>query len=202
MAMACLGRKIVVGCIQLARAEELAQRSDTLGPFHLVLAHAVLDLVDFPAVLRPLLSRLKRKGLAYFTCNFDGETIFLPECDADEEIIRAYHGSMEARLTGARHTGRRLLTFLQEMGLEIMAAGSSDWVIHPRGGKYSQDETFFLHAIIQTVENELAKKNWSPSPIANLTTWAHLRHQQVETGELSFLARHLDILVRRRPCLL
>lgn len=187
--------------LELARAEELAQRSDTLGPFHLVLAHAVLDLVDFPAVLRPLLSRLTRKGLAYFTCNFDGETIFLPECDADEEIIQAYHGSMEARLTGARHTGRRLLTFLQEMGLEIMAAGSSDWVIHPRGDKYSQDETFFLHAIIQTVENELAKKNWSPPPIASLTTWAHLRHQQVETGELSFLARHLDILVRRRPSL-
>jgi len=187
--------------LELARAEELAERADALGPFQLVLAHAVLDLVDFPAVLTPLLSRLTRKGLAYLTCNFDGETIFLPECDADEEIIRAYHGSMEARLSGASHTGRRLLTFLQDMGLEIMAAGSSDWVIHPREDKYSQDETFFLHAIIQTVENELGKKNRTPSHLANLTTWAQLRHQQVETGELSFLARHLDLLGRHHPSL-
>lgn len=187
--------------LEVARAEELAQRSDSLGRFHLVLAHAVLDLVDFPPVLTPLLSRLTSNGLAYFTCNFDGETIFLPECETEDEIIRDYHNSMEARLTGARHTGRRLLTFLQDLGLEIMAAGSSDWVIHPRGDKYSQDETFFLHAIIQTVENELARKNRSSSHRANLTTWARLRHQQVETGKLSFLARHLDLLVRQRPSL-
>jgi SAM-dependent methyltransferase len=187
--------------LEVARAEELAQRSDSLGPFHLVLAHAVLDLVDVPAVLTPLLSRLTSNGLAYFTCNFDGETIFLPECEAEEEIIRAYHNSMEARLPGASHTGRRLLTFLQDLGLEILAAGSSDWVIHPRGDKYSPDEIFFLHTIIQTVEKELAKKNRSASHLANLTTWTRLRHQQVETGQLSFLARHLDLLMRHPPSL-
>jgi SAM-dependent methyltransferase len=185
--------------LESARAEELADRSDSLGPFHLILAHAVLDLVDFPAVLPQLLSRLTSNGLAYFTCNFDGETVFLPHYEGEEEIIQRYHASMEARLTGASHTGRRLLAFVQSAGLEILAAGSSDWVIHPQRARYSPDETFFLHAIIETVERELAKENNQPSALANLTNWARLRHQQVETGELSFLARHLDLLVQHLP---
>ncbi|KJS03492.1 MAG: hypothetical protein VR65_00520 [Desulfobulbaceae bacterium BRH_c16a] len=183
--------------LDLARAEELADKSGSPGPFHLVIAHAVLDLVDFPAVLPRLLSRLTKNGLGYFTCNFDGETVFLPECEGDAEIIRRYHASMEARLAGASHTGRRLLTFLQRPGLELLAAGSSDWVIHPRSHRYVTDEAFFLHAIIETVERELKKNRRLPG----LAAWARLRHRQVETGELSFLARHLDLLVRRHPCL-
>jgi hypothetical protein len=155
----------------------------------------VLDLVDFPALLPRLLQRLQENGLAYLTCNFDGGTIFLPECEEEQEIIRQYHVSMEMRLSGASHTGRRLLTFLQRPGLELLAAGSSDWVIHPRKAGYTVDETVFLHAIIQTVERELAKKNWPPPGLA---AWARLRHQQVGAGQLSFLARHLDLLVRRQ----
>lgn len=182
--------------LEHARAEELAEKSESLALFDLIIAHAVLDLVDLPTVLPPLLSRLTKSGLAYFTCNFDGETVFLPECAGEEDIIRRYHGSMEARLTGASHTGRRLLTLLQQPGLKILAAGSSDWVIHPRGNKYSQDETFFLHAIIETVEKELARKDRPLADLANLTNWARLRHQQVEHGQLSFLARHLDLLVQ------
>ena len=97
--------------LEVARAEELADNSASLGPFHLIIAHAVLDLVDFPVVLPRLLSRLTDGGLAYFTCNFDGETVFLPHYEGEEEIMKRYHGSMEARLTGASHTGRRLLDF-------------------------------------------------------------------------------------------
>lgn len=187
--------------LEVARAEELADISASLGPFHLIIAHAVLDLVDFPVVLPRLLSRLTDGGLAYFTCNFDGETVFLPHYEGEEEIMERYHGSMEARLTGASHTGRRLLTFAQRAGLEILAAGSSDWVIHPKAGGYSLDETFFLHAIIETVERELAKDKNPPSGFDNLTHWARLRHQQIEAGELSFLARHLDLLVQYHSAL-
>jgi len=178
-----------------AGAEELAERSDALGPFHLLMAHAVLDLVDFPALLPRLLQRLKENGLAYLTCNFDGETVFLPQWHGEQEIMRLYHASMEARLSGASHTGRRLLAFLQRPGLELLAAGRSDWTIHPSPAGYSADEIFFLHAIIETVERELEKKDSTPS---GLTAWSRLRHRQVEDGQLSFQARHLDLLVRRQ----
>ena len=177
-------------------AEELADRPDSLGPFHLLMAHAVLDLIDFPDVLPHLLARLTPGGLAYLTCNFDGETVFLPECKGEGEIMGLYHASMEERLSGASHTGRRLLSFLQARGLEILAAGSSDWVIHPRRAGYSGEESFFLHAIIDMVERELAE-NVGPPP--GLAAWARLRRRQVEACGLSFLARHLDILARRNP---
>jgi hypothetical protein len=181
----------------VAGAEELADGSDGLGRFQLLLAHAVLDLLDFPVVLPKLLLRLEQRGLAYLTCNFDGETIFLPEYAGAEEpeILRRYHDSMDMRLPRASHTGRRLLTFLQGPGLELLAAGSSDWLVHPQNGRYRDDEAFFLQTIIATVQQELAGKNGS-SP-SGLSSWAGLRHRQVETGELSFLARHLDLLARR-----
>ena len=175
------------------RAEELAERPDLSNTFHLLIAHAVLDLLDFPDMLPRLFSLLKENGLAYLTCNFDGETVFLPECGDDAEIISRYHASMEKRLSGSSRTGRRLLAFVQRPGIELLAAGSSDWVIHPKQRAYSGDERFFLHAIIETVAGELGREE---PPFRNLAKWASRRHQQVETGELSFLARHLDLLVR------
>lgn len=191
--------------LETVRAEELAKRFDTerpypLGPCHLLIAHAVLDLIDFPAVLPSLMALLGDNGLAYLTCNFDGDTVFLPEDRGEEEqaIVARYHASMEARLDGASRTGRRLLAFLQRPGLELLAAGSSDWVVHPLGGRHTPDEAFFLHAIIATIEGELAGRG---EPPPGLAAWARLRHRQVENGELSLLARHLDFLARRRPVL-
>jgi hypothetical protein len=181
-----------------ARAEDLAGKSSPFGPFHLLIAHAVLDLIDFPVVLPQFVSQLKENGLAYLSCNFDGETFFVPEHENDKEILGLYHGSMETRLPGASHTGRRLLAFSQGQGLELLAVGSSDWIIHPRNNRYTEDEAFFLHAIVATVEQELAK---NASPQIGLTAWADLRHRQIETGALSFLARHLDLLTRRQPTL-
>ena len=182
--------------LEAGRAEEFAERSELSGTFHLLIAHAVLDLFDFRDMLPRLFPLLKDNGLAYLTCNFDGETIFLPKCDDDAEIIKRYHGSMEKRLNGASHTGRRLLAFLLSPGIDILAAGSSDWVIHPKNRAYSVDEAFFLHAIIETVEGELKGEK---APFRGLADWASRRHQQVETGELSFIARHLDFLARIKP---
>lgn len=191
--------------LETVSAEELAESFDTgrpgsPGPCHLLIAHAVLDLIDFPAVLPSLMARLSDNGLAYLTCNFDGDTVFLPDVRGEEEqaILARYHASMEARLAGASRTGRRLLAFLQRPGLELLAAGSSDWIVHPLGGRHTPDEAFFLHAIIATIEEELAG---SGEPPPGLAAWARLRHRQVEAGELSLLARHLDLLARRRPVL-
>lgn len=181
-------------------AEELAGRTNTAAGFHLVIAHAVLDLVDLSAVLPGLLSQLTENGLAYLTCNFDGATIFFPEDPGEEEkeLLRLYHASMDTRRAGASHTGRRLLTFLQRPGLELLAAGSSDWIVHPRNTAYSEHEAFFLHAIIATVERELEKISPAPSGLA---AWALNRHRQVGAGGLSFQARNLDLLARRHPVL-
>ena len=104
----------------------------------------MLDLVDTAAVLPQLLTQLAHGGLAYLSCNFDGETAFLPPSETDKEILRHYHDSMDMRQTGASHTGRNLLNLVQHPDLEILAAGSSDWIIHPRSRQYTKDESFFL----------------------------------------------------------
>jgi SAM-dependent methyltransferase len=186
--------------LEAVSAEELADRTATQGSFDLVIAHAVLDLIDIPAVLPDLLAQLTPIGLAYLTCNFDGETVFLPQYQGEEEqeFLRRYHGSMETRLTGASHTGRRLLSYLQRPGLELLAAGSSDWVIHPRNAAYSDDEAFFLQAMIATVDRELAQQ--SPA-LPGLAAWTRTRLQQIEAGSLSFLASNLDLLAQRQPLL-
>ena len=194
----CAAQAEIALILEAVRAEEMARRTETRGTFHLLIAHAVLDLINLPAVLPGLLSQLTDNGLAYCTCNFDGTTLFLPEYPGgdEQEILHRYHASMEARLTGASRTGRRLLGMLQGPGLELLAAGSSDWLIHPRNLTYSADEASFLHALITTVDQELAGK--SGPPPSGLAAWASTRHRQVETGTLTFLARNLDFLARRR----
>lgn len=183
---------------ETVRAEEMASRIETRGTFHLIIAHAVLDLLNLPTVLPGLLAQLTNNGLAYFTCNFDGSTLFLPEYPGGEEqeILRRYHASMEARLIGASSTGRRLLSMLQGPGLELLAAGSSDWLIHPRNLSYSGDEVVFLKALIAGVEEELGGQ--SGPPPAGLAAWARTRNQQIEAGTLSLFVRNLDFLARRR----
>ncbi|MGA6927284.1 MAG: hypothetical protein WBY88_16465 [Desulfosarcina sp.] len=198
------GRLITAGAdVRLAfgaaSVQALADGSGPPGLFHLLIAHAVLDLIDFPVLLPKLLQRLHQNGLAYLTCNFDGETLFLPEDPGPEEkkILTGYHASMEARLSGASVTGRRLLAFLHRPELDLLAAGSSDWIIHPRNGHYTTEETFFLNAMVAMVERELTGKPTDAT--AGLSAWTALRRRQIQAGELTFLARHLDVLARRRP---
>jgi len=66
--------------LEPARAEELADRSASLGPFHLIIAHAVLDLIDFSAVLPRLLSgeKIGKKELAFI--GHGGLCKDCPEC--------------------------------------------------------------------------------------------------------------------------
>lgn len=197
----CTANAVVSLVLAVAGAEAIAHGSEPSAPLHHLIAHAVLDLVDFPILLPQLLARLERRGLAYLTCNFDGGNLFLPEYQGQEEkeILARYHASIDLRLPGASRTGRRRLTFLQRPSLELLAAGGSDWLIHPHNGSYTSDESFFLHTIIAMVKQELVAGKGPPPP--GLNAWAGFRHRQVEAGEVTFIARHLDFITRRRRSL-
>lgn len=172
---------------------KIDERVELRGCYDLLLAHGVLDLFDFSQIMEGLFSCLKRDGLCYFTCNFDGETIFFPELPADQEIINLYHGSMERRRYGASHTGRRLLAYLHNQEAEILAAGSSDWLIHPSNHGTLPAQKVFLHTIVALVEKELAEKARNRPEFIK---WIKVRRQQIEKATLCFLAKHLDILAR------
>jgi hypothetical protein len=164
----------------------------------LLIAHAILDLLDLADAIPQFLTHIKPSGYFYFPVNYDGLTIFEPQVDDsfEDEVLAFYHRSMDERLvngkrSGDSRTGRRLLPGLRSNGAEILAAGSSDWVVYPVNGKYPADEKFFLECILQTIEDELRKANDLDQ--AELDQWLKTRRTQLANGELIYIAHQLDV---------
>ncbi|MFZ0610794.1 MAG: class I SAM-dependent methyltransferase [Desulfobacterales bacterium] len=171
--------------------------------FDVLLAHAFWDLVDIPTLLPGMLRILSNGGLLFFSLNFDGDTVLLPAIseDFDERVIRLYHRSMDERIVDGRpsghsRTGRRLLLALMERPADILAAGASDWVVYPHRHRYPEKESCFLHHIVHMIDAELTDHpGIEPDRFKD---WIARRQGQIENGELVFMARHLDILARKK----
>jgi len=164
-----------------------------------LIANAVLDLVDVPAVLPGLLRLLVPGGVYWFTINYDGESIFVPGHPHDDKIMRAYHRDMDERLrygrpAGESRTGRRLFHYLRAAGAPPLAAGSSDWVVSAGpDGNYPGDEAYFLRSILNTIQNALRTRQDRVEP-ADLTDWLAERGRQLAAGELVYIAHQLDFV--------
>jgi len=181
----------------------LAQPVVPAGSVDLLLAHALLDLVDLPAVLPRLLDCLAPGGWFYFSLNFDGVTSFQPEIDPDldRQIEDLYHRSMDQRRVGGAasgdsRTGRHLLGMLVHLNQEILAAGGSDWVVHPRRGGYLPEERRLVEAVLEAVDHELA--GHPAIDRQAFADWLRARRAQLEAGTLVYLAHQLDVVGRRR----
>ena len=167
----------------------------------LLIAQAVLDLVDVPTTLPALLSLLRPGGLLYCPITFDGATVLQPELDPelDVAIEACYHQTMDRRLvagkpSGDSRTGRHLFAHLQAAGAEVLAAGSSDWVVFAGPNGYAADEAYFLHFIIHTMHTALAGHPHLDAE--RFAAWIAQRHAQVEQGTLVYIAHQLDLLGR------
>ena len=185
--------------VRLQRADlyEFAARQENRQRFDLIIAHALLDLLHLPAALPVLLQMGRPASLFYFSINFDGATLFLPEVDPelDDRIEALYHRSMDTRITdgqpsGDSRTGRRLFHALRACGAEVLAAGSSDWVVHAVGGDYPADEAYFLGCILHFVEGTL--RGHLELDSGEFGEWLALRRGQVARGELVYVAHQLD----------
>jgi trans-aconitate methyltransferase len=190
--------RVATEAIDLVRfvAREQGQRT-----WDLLIAQALLDLVDVPTTLPALLSLLRPGGLLYCPITFDGGTVFQPEIDLelDAAIEACYHQTMDRRLiagkpSGDSRTGRHLFTHLQAAGAEVLAAGSSDWVVFAGPNGYAADEAYFLHFIIHTMHTALAGHPHLDAE--RFTAWVAQRHAQIEQGTLVYIAHQLDLLGR------
>ena len=167
-------------------------------PVDLLIANAFLDLVDVPAVLPGLLRLLVPGGAYWFTITFDGDSIFAPDHPGDDDVLGAYHRSMDDRVrygrpAGESRAGRHLFGHLQAAGAAPLAAGSSDWVVHADpDGRYPADEAWFLGSILTTIEDALAG---CVAP-ARLADWMTARRRQLASGELVYIAHQLDVAGR------
>ena len=183
--------------LQTADLYDFAARQENRQRFDLLIAHALLDLLHLPTALPSLLGMVRSGGLFYFSINFDGATLFLPEVDPalDGRIETLYHHSMDTRITdgqpsGDSRTGRRLFHALRACGADVLAAGSSDWVVHAVGGAYPHDEAYFLSCILHFVESTL--RGHPELDAGEFEDWLALRRQQVARGELMYVAHQLD----------
>jgi SAM-dependent methyltransferase len=171
------------------------------APADVLIANAVLDLVDVPAVLPGLLRLLVPGGVYWFTINYDGESIFAPGHPHDDQVMQAYHRDMDERVrygrpAGDSRTGRRLFHHLRDAGAPVLAAGSSDWVVSADpDGNYPGDEAYFLHSILSTIQNALrSRPDWVDA--ADLADWLAVRGRQLAAGELVYIAHQLDFVGR------
>jgi SAM-dependent methyltransferase len=171
------------------------------APADVLIANAVLDLVDVPAVLPGLMRLLVPGGVYWFTVNYDGESIFEPGHPHDDQIMRAYHRDMDERFrygrsAGESRTGRHLFHWLRAAGAPALAAGSSDWVVHAGpDGTYPGDEAYFLRSILNTIRNALRNREERVEP-ADLADWLAERGRQLAAGELVYIAHQLDFVGR------
>ncbi len=167
-------------------------------PVDLLVANAFLDLVDVPATLPGLLRLLVPDGVYWFTINFDGESVFQPDHPHDDDVLGAYHRSMDDRVrygrsAGESRTGRHLFGHLRAARVPPLSAGASDWVVLAGpDGTYPDDEAYFLAAVLQTIQHELE----GPAAPDGLTDWLAVRRRQLAGGELVYLAHQLDVAGR------
>lgn len=177
---------------------DFAQRAQGYYTWDLLIAHAFLDLIDAPRLLPELFALLRPGGLFYFTINFDGLTVLAPTIDPgfDDQVIDLYHRTMDERNiggqpTGGSRSGRSLLSLLPSCGADVLSAGSSDWVVWPRSGRYPGDEAYFLHHMLHFFESSLTgRPEVDPEQFA---VWLAKRRAQVENAELTLIAHQLDL---------
>jgi hypothetical protein len=169
------------------------------GQWDVVMAHAVMDLVNIPETLHGFQRLLRLGGLLYLTLNYDGLSCFLPQWETEFEamLVSRYHLSMdnriiEGRRSGSSRSGRQLILNLLSAKLPLIAVGNSDWIVLPQRGGYTRGEAFFLETIVQTIQRQLQQD--SAVDQHKLAQWAKHRIAQIAAGELIFMARNLDIL--------
>ena len=185
---------------ELGRYLEAAPRAQGV-PADVLIANAVLDLVDVPAILPGLLRLLVPGGVYWFTINYDGESIFAPGHPRDDQVLQAYHRDMDERVrygrpAGDSRTGRRLFHNLRAAGAPALAAGSSDWVVSAGpDGNYPDDEAYFLRSILSTIQDALRSRPDRVEP-ADLADWLAMRGRQLAAGELVYIAHQLDFVGR------
>lgn len=164
-----------------------------------VIASAVLDLVELPDAVKNIQKFLVDDGMLYAPFTFNGHTSFRPAHPKDGTIEQLYHRHMDEIRDQPGHSraGQQLLSVLPEVGYSVLEAGGADWVIRPVDGEYPHDESTALAHLLSTIDGALADY---PAEVLDPSTrgeWINTRHDQLDRGELTLVAHHLDVLAQR-----
>jgi hypothetical protein len=163
-----------------------------------IIAQAVLDVVPLARAFDAF-QRYSHPGtLWYLPIHFNGVTAFEPVVDAelDRTIERLYHDSMWVNDDvdrGGPYTGQRLLQTIRKEGGNLLDAGGSDWIVTPDSDRsYTDNEDYFLYHILHFLEEEL--EDHADLNRTAFREWMRCRRQQIEDGELTYVAHNIDAL--------
>ncbi|MFC7175653.1 SAM-dependent methyltransferase [Halosegnis marinus] len=151
----------------------------------LVVAQSFLDLVERDRVLDAVAAGLSPGGVAYAPLTFDGVTLFQPSHPEDDAVAERYHDAIDAAPGRDARAGRHVLDALRRRGDEVLAVGASDWIVRPANGGYPADERRFLDRILDFVAAAVDRDDWVAT-----------RREQVEAGDLLYVAHGYDLLWR------
>ena len=168
------------------------------GTADAVVACAFLDVVDLEAALSTVAGLLRDGGLLYAPITFDGGTGFVPTHPLDDRIERLYHRHMDELRDepGSSRAGSRAIARLPDAGFSLLEVGGADWIVHPHGNAYPDDEDVFVDHLLGTIDGALAAYPQSVLEPADRERWIELRRGQLDRCELVFVAHHLDLLAR------
>lgn len=164
-----------------------------------VITAAVLDLVELEPAVDDLKSLFADAGgLLYAPITFNGSTSFTPVDSMDNRIEQLYHRHMDEirEQPGSSRAGQQLLSVLPAAGYRLVETGGADWVMRPVDGTYPDDESTALGHLLATIDGALA--DYPPDVIApsTRTAWIETRTDQLNRGELTLVAHHLDVLAQ------
>ncbi len=180
---------------------EFAAQQHGQKTWDVLIGQALLDTLDVPDSLPKLFTLLRGGGLFYFSITFDGGTVFQPGSDPrlDDLVEATYHRSMDQRMSngkqlGESRAGRHLFHQIRAAGGTVLDMGASDWVVFPGENGYAGDDAYLLRFIMHFVENALKA---GPAAEQNrFAAWIAARREQIDRGELVYIAHQLDLLGR------
>lgn len=155
----------------------------------LVVAQAFLDLVPIERAISTFERALRPGGLLYAPLTFDGTTTFQPDHPADSAVEAAYHDHLASQPGRDPYAGRHVLDQLRVRDGELLSVAASDWIVRPTAGGYPGEERTFLETIIDFVAEAVADESTG-------TDWLSTRRDQLEVGDLSYIAHQYDFLYR------
>jgi SAM-dependent methyltransferase len=188
--------------IEFVRADLPDLGRAAAGRYDAVIAHALMDLLPAPLMVKRVADWLRPRGVFYATLNYDGGTTLFPpysDGELEDRILAIYDASMERQQAGqpcgGARSGRRLYAALRETGFEVLAYGSSDWSLTPVHGRYRDRDDVCLEALLEMIRSEA--ENSSAIDAAALEAWHRRRIGQIGAAELGLISHQIDILAER-----
>lgn len=190
--------------------QDLYELGESFGTFDLITAQAMLEHTDMHQALQQLKSLCKPGTWLYFPHNYTSPTLFDPIIDRelDDLVVRnfnhyamenqAYAPSKSGRKYGDSRCGQKLYNLFTEQGFKVLAYDSTDWILYPKDGVYSEEEKELLSMLINFFyEANLHEGISRKDRIADqqLREWKEVRLAQIEASKLVFICPQTSILV-------